>query len=142
MEQRRGQRRHVRRRRRRPIENNGADTASADRDEVYTAETLEGGGFKFSRLPNPAVPAPGGAFDLKVKGAEKYVNSMLGGNDRFSTLDPAKPVTGIAVTLDGGEGDDALKGTDGADTLKGDPATTRSTVSRATTPISAARATT
>jgi Ca2+-binding RTX toxin-like protein len=103
------------------IENNGADTASAVRDEVYTVETLEGGGFKFSRLPNPAVAAPGGAFDLEVRGAEKYVNSLLGGNDRFSTLDPAKPVTGIAVTLDGGEGDDALTGTDGADTLAGGP---------------------
>ena len=53
------------------IENNGADTASPVRDEVYTVETLDGGGFKFSRLPNPAVPAPGGAFALNVKGAEK-----------------------------------------------------------------------
>ncbi len=105
------------------IENNGADTASPVRDEVYTVEAVEGGGFKFSRLPNPAVAAPGGAFDLNVKGAEKYVNNMLGGNDKFSTLDPTKPVTGIAVTLNGGEGDDALTGTDGADTLKGDAGT-------------------
>jgi Ca2+-binding RTX toxin-like protein len=102
------------------IENNGADTGSAVRDEVYTVETLDGGGFKFSRLPNPAVAAPGGAFALNVKGAEKYVNNLLGGNDKFSTLDPTKPVTGIAVTLNGGEGDDALTGTDGADTLNGD----------------------
>ena len=102
------------------IENNGADTASPVRDEVYTVATVAGGGFKFSRLPNPAVPAPGGAFDLNVKGAEKYVNNMLGGNDKFSTLDPATPVTGIAVTLNGGEGDDALTGTDGADVLNGD----------------------
>jgi hypothetical protein len=102
------------------IENNGADTASAVRDEVYTVETVEGGGFKFSRLPNPAVPAPGGAFALNVKGAESYVNNMLGGNDKFSTLDPARPVTGIAVTLNGGEGDDALTGTDAGDALNGD----------------------
>ena len=103
------------------IENFGADTGSATVDEVYTAEAVDGGGFKFSRLPNPAVAAPGGgSFALNVKGAEKYTNHLLGGNDKFSTLDPAKPVTGIAVTLEGGEGDDTLKGTDGADTLKGD----------------------
>ncbi len=54
-------------------------------------------------------------------GAEKYVNSMKGGTDKFSTLDPALPVTGIAVTLNGGEGDDELKGTDGADTINGGP---------------------
>ena len=102
------------------IENNGADTASAIRDEVYTAEAVAGGGFKFSRLPNPAVPAPGGAFALNVKGAEQYRNNLLGGDDKFSTLDPATPVTGIAVTLDGGDGNDALTGTDGADVLNGD----------------------
>ena len=102
------------------IESNGADTASPVRDEVYTAEAVAGGGFKFSRLPNPAVTPPGGAFSLNVKGAESYVNSMLGGNDKFSTLDPTQPVTGIAVTLNGGEGDDALTGTDAADKLNGD----------------------
>ena len=100
------------------IENNGADTGSATADEVYTAETTDTG-FKFSRLPNPALPAPGGAFTLTVKGAENYVNNLLGGNDKFSTLDPTKPVKGIAVTLNGGDGTDELTGTDGADTLNG-----------------------
>ncbi len=100
------------------IENNGADTGSPTADEVYTAETTDTG-FKFSRLPNPALPAPGGAFTLTVKGAENYVNNLLGGNDKFSTLDPTKPVKGIAVTLNGGDGTDELTGTDGADTLNG-----------------------
>jgi Ca2+-binding RTX toxin-like protein len=100
------------------IENNGADTGSATQDEVYTVETIDGG-FKFSRLPNPALPAPGGAFALNVKGAENYVNNMLGGVDKFSTLDPTKPVKGINVTLNGGDGNDELTGTDGNDTLNG-----------------------
>src|SRR5215213_9782803 len=66
------------------IENFGADTGSATVDEVYTAEAVDGGGFKFSRLPNPAVAAPGGgSFALNVKGAEKYTNHLLGGNDKF-----------------------------------------------------------
>ena len=95
------------------IESNGADTGSAAVDETYTAETA-GKRFLFKRIST----AP---FTLDVGGAEKYVNNLKGGTDKFSTLDPALPVTGIAVTLNGGEGDDELKGTDGADTLNGGP---------------------
>jgi Ca2+-binding RTX toxin-like protein len=95
------------------IESNGADTGSAAVDETYTAETA-GRRFLFKRTST----AP---FQLDVGGAEKYINSMKGGADKFSTLDPALPVTGIAVTLNGGEGDDELKGTDGADTINGGP---------------------
>ena len=95
------------------IESNGADTGSPAVDETYTAETA-GKRFLFKRTST----AP---FTLDVGGAEKYVNSMKGGADKFSTLDPALPVTGIAVTLNGGEGDDELKGTDGADTINGGP---------------------
>ena len=93
------------------IESNGADTGSAAVDETYTAETA-GKRFLFKRTST----AP---FTLDVGGAEKYVNNLKGGNDKFSTLDPALPVTGIAVTLNGGEGNDGLTGTDGADTLNG-----------------------
>ena len=95
------------------IESNGADTGSAAVDETYTAETA-GKRFLFKRTST-------GAFTLDVGGAEKYVNNLKGGTDKFSTLDPTQPVTGIAVTVNGGEGDDALTGTDGADTLNGGP---------------------
>jgi hypothetical protein len=93
------------------IENNGADTGSPAADETYTAETA-GKRFLFKRTST-------GPFTLDVGGAEKYVNDLKGGADKFSTLDPAQPVTGIAVTLNGGEGNDDLGGTDGADTLNG-----------------------
>ena len=60
VEQRRGHRRHVRRRRRRH------DREQRRRHRVRRSATrstrsrpLDGGGFKFSRLPNPAVAAPG-----------------------------------------------------------------------------------
>ena len=95
------------------IESNGADTASPVANEVYTADVVAGR-FVFTRTS-------GGPFNLDVGGAEKYVNNMLGGDDRFSTADPARPVKGIAVELNGGEGNDALGGTDGDDTLNGGP---------------------
>jgi Ca2+-binding RTX toxin-like protein len=92
------------------IENNGANAGPAV-DETYTVET-NGPRFLFKRTST-------GPFSLDVGGAEKYVNNLLAGNDKFSTLDPAAPVTGIAVTLNGGDGNDALTGTDGNDTLNG-----------------------
>ena len=92
------------------IENNGAGAGPAV-DETYTVET-SGARFLFKRTST-------GPFSLDVGGAEKYVNNLLAGNDKFSTLDPAAPVTGIAVTLNGGDGADALTGTDGNDTLNG-----------------------
>ena len=49
------------------------------------------------------------------------MNNLKGGTDKFSTLDQAVPVTGIAVTLNGGEGNDDLTGTDGADTINAGP---------------------
>jgi Ca2+-binding RTX toxin-like protein len=93
------------------IENNGADTGSPVANEDYTADSVNGR-FVFARIS-------GGAFTLDVGGAEKYVNNLLGGNDTFKTVDQARPVTGIAVTLNGGDGNDALTGTDGNDTLNG-----------------------
>ncbi len=95
------------------IESNGADIGSAAVDETYTVETA-GNRFLFKRIST----AP---FSLDVGGSERYVNNLKGGNDRFSTLDPAKPVAGIAVTLNGDAGNDDLTGTDGADTLNGGP---------------------
>jgi Ca2+-binding RTX toxin-like protein len=95
------------------IESNGADTGSPVVDETYTVETA-GARFLFKRIS-------GGPFQLDVGGAERYVNNLKGGTDKFSTLDQAVPVTGIAVTLNGGEGNDELTGTDGADTINGGP---------------------
>jgi Ca2+-binding RTX toxin-like protein len=66
-------------------------------------------------------PIPAGQleFTLDIRDAEALVNNMQGGNDKFSTLDPAVPVNGIAVTINGGDGDDEVIGTDGADVLNG-----------------------
>jgi Ca2+-binding RTX toxin-like protein len=88
------------------IESNGADAA-----ETYTVETA-GKRFLFKRVtPNP--------FQLDVGGAERYVNNLRGGDDRFSTLDPTQAVAGIDVTLNGEAGNDALTGTNDADVLNG-----------------------
>ncbi len=95
------------------IESNGADAGNAAANETYTVETA-GARLLFKRVST-------GPFTLDVGGAEKYVNNLKGGDDKFSTLDPTKPVTGIAVTLNGEAGNDALTGTDGADTLNGGP---------------------
>jgi len=95
------------------IENNGADTASPVANEVYTVDIVNGR-FIFARTS-------GGPFTLDVGGAERYVNNMLGGNDSFKTVDQARAVAGIAVTLNGGEGNDNLTGTDGGDTISGGP---------------------
>ena len=95
------------------IESNGADTGSPVVDETYTVETA---GARFLLQAHP-----GGPFTLDVGGAERYVNNLKGGTDKFSTLDQAVPVTGIAVTLNGGEGNDDLTGTDGADTINAGP---------------------
>ena len=95
------------------IESNGADVGSAAVDETYTVET-SGNRFLFKRTST-------GPFTLDVGGAERYVNSMKGGNDRFSTLDPAQAVAGIDVTLNGDAGNDALTGTNDDDTINGGP---------------------
>jgi len=93
------------------IENNGADAGPAA-NETYTVEP-NGARFEFKRIST-------GPFSLDVGDAEKYVNNMLGGDDTFRTADPAVAVTGIAVTLNGGAGNDGLIGTNGNDVLNGD----------------------
>jgi Ca2+-binding RTX toxin-like protein len=93
------------------IESNGADAGSPAVDETYTVETA-GKRFLFKRIST-------GPFTLDVGGSERYVNNLKGGDDKFSTLDPTKPVTGIAVTLNGEAGNDALTGTNGDDTING-----------------------
>jgi Ca2+-binding RTX toxin-like protein len=93
------------------IENNGADVGSPAVDETYTVETA-GKRFLFKRIS-------AGPFSLDVGGAERYVNNLKGGDDKFSTADPTKPVAGIAVTLNGEAGNDALTGTNGDDTING-----------------------
>jgi len=88
------------------VENNGFAA-----DERYTIDAANGG-FLFSRLTQVM-------FTLTISGTEKLVNNTAGGDDSFKTVDPARPVTGLAVTVNGGDGDDTLTGTDGADTLNG-----------------------
>ena len=93
------------------IESNGADVGSAAVDETYTVETV-GKRFLFKRIST-------GAFQLDVGGAERYVNNLKGGNDKFSTLDPAQAVAGIDVTLNGEAGNDDLTGTNDNDVING-----------------------
>jgi Ca2+-binding RTX toxin-like protein len=88
------------------VENNGFAA-----DEQYTIDAVNGR-FRFARLTQIM-------FALDIGGTEKLVNNTAGGDDSFKTVDPARPVTGLAVTVNGGDRDDALTGTDGADTLNG-----------------------
>ena len=76
------------------IENNGSDTG-ATANEVYTAETIPGG-YKFSRTS-------AGPFDAVTSATPRATSTTCSAaNDTFQP-DPT-PVSGIAITLNGGDG--------------------------------------
>jgi Ca2+-binding RTX toxin-like protein len=86
------------------VEVNGGNGA-----ETFTT-TANGTRVRFDRL----APAP---FSLDIGTAEKLVLNANGGNDSFSATGNLAAL--IALTVDGGAGDDTLSGSNGADLLLG-----------------------
>jgi Ca2+-binding RTX toxin-like protein len=85
------------------IEVNGAPAG-----DVFTIAPGAGGRVRFDRTN--LVP-----FFLDVGTSEELAVSGLGGDDQFG----AQPGTGMAMIVDGNDGNDALSGSEGADTLIG-----------------------
>src|SRR5687768_1930902 len=77
--------------------------------EVFTT-TANGTRVRFDRLD----PAP---FSIDVGTSEHLVVNMNGGNDRFSATGNLAAL--IAITVDGGIGDDTILGSNGIDLLLG-----------------------
>jgi Ca2+-binding RTX toxin-like protein len=86
------------------VEVNGGNGA-----EEFTA-TANGTRVRLDRLN----PAP---FSLDIATCEKLIVNANGGNDRFSATGNLAAL--IAITADGGAGDDTILGSNGADTLLG-----------------------
>jgi Ca2+-binding RTX toxin-like protein len=86
------------------VEVNGGNGA-----ETFTA-TANGTRVRFDRV----APAP---FSLDIGTAENLVLNANGGDDVFSAGNGLAPL--IAITVDGGAGNDTLTGGDGADVLLG-----------------------
>jgi Ca2+-binding RTX toxin-like protein len=78
-------------------------------DEQFTT-TANGTRVRFDRLD----PAP---FAIDIGTSEKLTLNANGGNDRFSTTGPLAAL--IAITADGGAGNDTLRGSNGVDLLLG-----------------------
>jgi len=90
----------------------GTDTAEVNGGnggEVFTL-TANGTRVRFDRIS----PAP---FAIDIGTTENIVVNMGGGNDSFSATGNLAPL--IAVTVDGGAGDDSILGSTGNDTLLG-----------------------
>jgi Ca2+-binding RTX toxin-like protein len=77
--------------------------------EVFTT-TANGTRVRFDRLD----PAP---FSIDIGTTEKLTLNANGGNDSFSATGNLAAL--IAVTVDGGTGNDTILGTNGIDTLRG-----------------------
>ena len=86
------------------VEVNGGNGA-----EAFTA-TANGTRVRFDRLD----PAP---FSIDIGTSERLVLNANGGNDSFSATGNLAAL--IAITIDGGTGDDTLLGSNGADQLSG-----------------------
>ncbi|HEX5609566.1 MAG TPA: calcium-binding protein [Solirubrobacterales bacterium] len=90
----------------------GIDTVQsigAPVDEVYTYGPANG------RVLFQRTTAPAFSIDLT---AEKLIVDGNAGNDQFSPTIPG--LQALAITVNGGEGDDSIVGADGKDTLNGD----------------------
>jgi Ca2+-binding RTX toxin-like protein len=91
---------------------NGTDTVEVNGGgggEVFTT-TANGSRVRFDRLD----PAP---FAIDIGTSENLALNANGGNDQFSATGNLAAL--LAVTADGGAGDDTLLGTNGADLLLG-----------------------
>ncbi|HEX4797284.1 MAG TPA: calcium-binding protein, partial [Humisphaera sp.] len=86
------------------VEVNGGNGA-----ETFTA-TANGSRVRFDRV----TPAP---FSLDIGTTENLVLNMNGGDDTFTAGNGLAPL--IAITVDGGAGNDTITGGDGNDTLSG-----------------------
>ena len=90
----------------------GTDTVEVNGgngDEVFTT-TANGTRVRFDRLN----PAP---FSIDIGTSENLVVNANGGNDSFSATGNLAAL--IAITVDGGAGDDTLLGSNGIDVLIG-----------------------
>lgn len=90
----------------------GADTVEVNGgngSEVFTS-TANGTRVRFDRID----PAP---FSIDIGTSENLVLNANGGNDQFSATGNLAAL--IAITVDGGTGDDILLGSNGADVLRG-----------------------
>jgi Ca2+-binding RTX toxin-like protein len=90
----------------------GSDTVEVNGgngDEQFTV-TANGTRVRFDRVN----PAP---FSIDIGTSEKLVLNANGGNDSFSAT--GNLATLIAITVDGGTGDDTILGSNGIDTLRG-----------------------
>lgn len=90
----------------------GADTVEVNGgngDEVFTT-TANGTRVRFDRLN----PAP---FSIDIGTSESLLVNANGGNDQFSATGNLAAL--IAITVDGGAGDDTLLGSNGVDLLIG-----------------------
>jgi Ca2+-binding RTX toxin-like protein len=92
--------------------------------EGFTA-TPNGARVRFDRV----TPAP---FSLDIGTAEKLIVNMNDGDDTFTGSNGLAGL--IALTVDGGPGNDTILGGDGDDVLIGGEATTSSMVIAAPTP--------
>jgi Ca2+-binding RTX toxin-like protein len=91
---------------------NGTDTVEVNGgngDEQF-AVTANGTRVRFDRL----TPAP---FSIDIGTSEKLTVNMNGGNDSFSATGNLAAL--IAITVDGGTGNDTILGSNGNDTLRG-----------------------
>ena len=94
------------------VVSNGNDAAG----EVYTyGPSNEAGRVQFNRAPNAEGKA---AFGINLE-AENFVINSLGGNDQFNPT--ADGIGGrTRITVNAGEGNDAVTGGDGTDIQNGD----------------------
>jgi len=93
----------------------GVDTAQingGNAAEVFTATTPDGTRVRFDRTD----PAP---FSVDIGTTENLELNANGGNDSFTATGNLAPL--IAISVDGGAGDDTILGGNGADRLAGGP---------------------
>jgi Ca2+-binding RTX toxin-like protein len=93
----------------------GVDTAQVNGGngaEVFTATTPDGTRVRFDRTS----PAP---FSIDIGTTENLELNANDGNDSFTATGNLAPL--IAISVDGGAGDDTILGGNGADTLLGGP---------------------
>ena len=93
----------------------GVDTAQVNGGngaEVFTATTPDGTRVRFDRTD----PAP---FSVDIGTTENLQLNANGGNDSFTATGNLAPL--IAISVDGGAGDDTILGSNGADRLAGGP---------------------